>query len=453
MPGRSLTGAVIAAILALVVLSSCSKKVTKPPEVNRGTPILSLTIVAPEDAPAGTTLTYSLAWSVRSAQATHATITDSLPANVTFTQADSGGTFSGSKVVWNLGTRQPGDSGTVHMSVTLAGNLSAGTLITNIGTFSAAETSMVVASARTTIAPPVLATVTGWVAFTHYDSTAHATLLYKIRLDGTSLTSLSLNPEKYVSAMNPRWSPDGTRIVFEESIGPDEQHLAMVDSSGHNKQLLNAIGSYVAAPSWSPDGNRIAYWPNTVGDLDGRTNRIPIYPSQLVDYQVFQGDTVYIGNAPQWATDELHVYLTGMVGYPLTDTHHFNRFEIFEVDIQSGLITKRLTHNLLNETGYQMSPDGTQFLIPFVDSAGNHRIGLMALTDSFPTPITSGPQDSWPRWARDGRTFVYLKNNGYDGHASSWAPQLYLGSLSRPGEEKRISSLPVHSAPDIVPTP
>lgn len=95
-----------------------------------------LTTVSP-----GNTMAYALAWSVAgNAPVTEAVITDPIPANTTFVSADQNATFANGTVTWSLGPKQPGDHGTVTVTVRVARPLPNGIELTNAACFDTAET-------------------------------------------------------------------------------------------------------------------------------------------------------------------------------------------------------------------------------------------------------------------------------------------------------------------------
>lgn len=114
-------------------------------------PTISLDKQGPATVTAGNNITYTLAWSVNgNAPATNAVIIDAIPANTTFVSADNGGTNTAGTVTWNLGTKNPGDSGTVTLVVKSNSPLTNATVITNTGTFDTDQTDPVSDTATTT---------------------------------------------------------------------------------------------------------------------------------------------------------------------------------------------------------------------------------------------------------------------------------------------------------------
>lgn len=125
----------------------------------RDATVIGLTKTAPATVAPGGDITYTLTWSVGgTVAATNAIITDPLPANTTFVSASCGSTVgtcvidsATSTISWSLGTRSPGESGTVTLTVRAATPLTNGTVITNTGTFDTSETDPVSAIAQTTV--------------------------------------------------------------------------------------------------------------------------------------------------------------------------------------------------------------------------------------------------------------------------------------------------------------
>ncbi len=126
---------------------------------NRLIPVTTITLdkTGPATATKGQTFTYGLTWTVSgNTAATNAIITDPLPANTTFVSADNGGTFAAGVVTWNLGTKAPGSTGTVNVTVLVNPSLTASTTLNNTGTFDTDQTPPVSDSVPTTVTVPLV---------------------------------------------------------------------------------------------------------------------------------------------------------------------------------------------------------------------------------------------------------------------------------------------------------
>jgi dipeptidyl aminopeptidase/acylaminoacyl peptidase len=73
--------------------------------------------------------------------------------------------------------------------------------------------------------------------------------LYVIRADGTDLHRI---PGSVLSQYSPAWSPDGTRIAFEDL----KSRVSIVDVKSGTITVVSPDGE---APAWSPDGKRLAF--------------------------------------------------------------------------------------------------------------------------------------------------------------------------------------------------
>jgi TolB protein len=57
---------------------------------------------------------------------------------------------------------------------------------------------------------------------------------------------------------DPSFSPDGTKIVFESDRGGSQQ-LYVMNADGSNQRRLTFGGGWYGSPDWSPDGQWIAF--------------------------------------------------------------------------------------------------------------------------------------------------------------------------------------------------
>jgi len=80
--------------------------------------------------------------------------------------------------------------------------------------------------------------------------------LWRIRHDGTERTQLTQFPGE---ANKPKWSPDGSKIVFEGKPEGRPPNIYVVNVEGGPWQELLPSGRNHQSPDWSPDGKSIVY--------------------------------------------------------------------------------------------------------------------------------------------------------------------------------------------------
>jgi Tol biopolymer transport system component len=65
--------------------------------------------------------------------------------------------------------------------------------------------------------------------------------------------------------MEPRWSPDGSKILFVSTLGNDGVQIYTMTPTGTNiTDLTNAPWTINGDPAWSPDGSKISFASNRV---------------------------------------------------------------------------------------------------------------------------------------------------------------------------------------------
>jgi eukaryotic-like serine/threonine-protein kinase len=92
-----------------------------------------------------------------------------------------------------------------------------------------------------------------WVAYVSYPEGT----LWRSRADGSERLQLSYPPGY---AVNPRWSPDGKKIVFFEMLTDKPARIVEVSADGGSPQQLmpdDPISQW--DPNWSPDGSKIVF--------------------------------------------------------------------------------------------------------------------------------------------------------------------------------------------------
>jgi Tol biopolymer transport system component len=131
--------------------------------------------------------------------------------------------------------------------------------------------------------------------------------IFKFRSDGTHPRRISPTTPDCAADLEPRWSPDGDRIVFQhaEDFGLS---LWIMNSDGSQRRQLTPAGMDAGAPDWSPDGQRIVFQsPDDPTDDQTPQQLYTVHPdgSQLVQithYPQLPGQIIKT-NGARWSPD------------------------------------------------------------------------------------------------------------------------------------------------------
>jgi len=203
----------------------------------------------------------------------------------------------------------------------------------------------------------------------------------------------------------PRWSPDGSKILFlSNRLGT--QDIWIMNQDGSDQAPVTQPGKWHGSPDWAPDGRSIIFCAN----YDGNIN---IYTMNL-DGTGLQQITNYAeaDYTPSFSPDGKRiVFVSKRAGSP----------DIWTCDRQGGGLGQ-LTHFEGRDYSPAFSPDGKKIL--FVsglignDGQENLEIYVMDADGKNKERLTCDiGQDRFAQWSPDGSKIVFSTDRK-DGHSS-----------------------------------
>ena len=181
-----------------------------------------------------------------------------------------------------------------------------------------------------------------WMAYVSYPDMT----LWRSRLDGSEKMQLTFPP---VRTYGPRWSPDGSQIVYMD-VGFDHAwKICLLSPSGGRPEVLTQGTRYEADPTWTPDGKSIVF---------GKTDRI----SKSAVYRL-----------------------------------DLNTRRVSEIPGSDGLLSPRV------------SPDGRSISAL---TAGQTKLMLFDTNTNVWSSLADGEGVGYNEWSHDGKYMYFRENTG-----------------------------------------
>ena len=203
---------------------------------------------------------------------------------------------------------------------------------------------------------------------------------------------------------HPRYSPDGTRLVYALDLdGSESYHIAVFDfTSGQQKDLTPDI-PFAHQPniSWSPDGRQLAVLSDAGGHfalyvlpVDGGSARLLADLDHPCWDAHWSPDGNWIAVEVEWHGQDRSTFLANV--------HDGSRRQI------------RLNGQVLNAIHAAWSPDG-RTLSFCADPGGWHQLGIYDLASERIQWLEGGDgDDTNPAWSLAGRRLVCIHTRGAD---------------------------------------
>jgi Tol biopolymer transport system component len=276
--------------------------------------------------------------------------------------------------------------------------------------------------------------------------------IWRVNADGTGLTPLTNATATDASSVLPQWSPDDSKIVFDSS-----RRLNGADAANGNANptyniwranangtgltpLTNATASQAdsGAPKWSPDGSKVVFVSRR--NLDGTDT-----PSVNFTYNIWRANadgtgltplTNTIANGaggatPQWSPDGSNIVFNSSRRLDGTDAPNANfTFNIWRMSADGTGLTPltNATAARADSAAPQWSPDGSKIVFNSsrrLDGADapnanfTYNIWRMNADGTGLVPLTTatalGADSAGLQWSPDGSKLVFNSSRSLDG--------------------------------------
>ncbi|HET9910495.1 MAG TPA: NBR1-Ig-like domain-containing protein, partial [Anaerolineales bacterium] len=195
-------------------------------------------------------------------------------------------------------------------------------------------------------------------------------------------------------ADGPRWSPDGTKLVYVSAEGAGGWITYIAELSSSSASKVPGIPENATDPDWSPDGNQIVF--SNYTDPANQINDLYVVNTDGSGFTQLTNTPTLGEGEPRWSPDGQKIVFTAFDG----DSGNFKK-DIFIMN-RDGTDIFRVTTDAGSDFDPGWSPDGKQ--IVFVsdrheNNDGNYEVYVINVDGTGELRLTNNHfVDRWPTW-------------------------------------------------------
>ncbi len=219
--------------------------------------------------------------------------------------------------------------------------------------------------------------------------------IFTSNADGSNLTQLTTGT---LYPFNPKFSSDGTKIVYEaDTNGDSEDQIYTMNADGSGQTAITSGDLSYSNPSWSPDGTKIAvnHSPDDINNY--------IYTMNADGSGLTQITTNVNGDStPSWNPNGANLIYICYDG-----THD----QICTINV-NGTNKQALTSDTNEHRSPHYSPDGTQIAAGVNNNPYDLHIVVMNANGSSPhTVVTTSTDTEDLSWSPDGTKLIFTDDS------------------------------------------
>ena len=231
-----------------------------------------------------------------------------------------------------------------------------------------------------------------WFAVSHSEAAGRPPGIWLVAADGSSQRAITRPGSAASGDVDPRFSPDGTRLTFIRMLNRSHQEIFSIAlAAGSEPVPVTRDGRGMSGHDWLGGGRTLLVSSNRSGEY-----RLWRYPADGKSAAVAQG--IY----SEWPIQLSVARRASALAYA---TLYQDR-DIWRLDLR-GHAWKRLIATTAQDASPVFSADGSRIAFRS-DRSGEDQLWVSAADGSNPLQITTGSaRPSVGRWSPDGRSIVF----------------------------------------------